>query len=236
MKYALANEQRSEAQPGLSGKCPCCDAPMVAKCGDVNIWHWAHLSKRVCDPWWENETEWHRAWKGHFPVEWQEVLHRAEDGEKHIADVKTDQGWAIEFQHSPIKPDERRSRDAFYGKLCWVVDATKRKRDKEQFLKAVNQSVAVGAVRRILSDKCVLLREWGVSSVPVFFDFGPGPTIWWLLHKGFDGTYFVGPFSRADFIEIHRGGATAKQKEFSEFVKDSTKIYSDYVSRYPRRP
>lgn len=239
MKYALVNDQRLEAQPSLSGKCPSCDAPMVAKCGEIKVWHWAHLGKLMCDPWWENETEWHRAWKGQFPVEWQEAVHRAENGEKHIADVKTDQGWAIEFQHSHLKPEERRSRDAFYTKLCWVVDATRRKTDKTQFLKALSGSTAVGQVnqvRRIFSDKCVLLKEWGASNTPVFFDFGPGPSIWWLLHKSADGSSFVAPFSRADFIEIHRGGATSKHQEFSEFVKDAAKIYSTYAARFPRRP
>jgi len=39
-------------------------------------------------------------------------VHRAEDGEKHIADVKTYHGRVIEFQHSYLKPVERRSRQA----------------------------------------------------------------------------------------------------------------------------
>jgi len=57
----------------------------------------------MCDNWWENETQWHRDWKNHFPVEWQEVVQIAEDGEKHIADVKTSEGWVVEFQHSYLK-------------------------------------------------------------------------------------------------------------------------------------
>ena len=93
MRFALVNGQRQEAQPNLSAKCPTCDQPMVAKCGEVRISHWAHQRTLLCDPWWENETEWHRAWKGQFPESWQEVVHQADNGEKHIADVKTDQGW-----------------------------------------------------------------------------------------------------------------------------------------------
>lgn len=46
-----------------------------------------------------------------------------ESGEKHIADVKTDSGWVLEFQHSNINPKERLSRNSFYPKLVWVVDA-----------------------------------------------------------------------------------------------------------------
>ena len=119
MKFALVNGQRQEARPNLSGKCPnpSCDRPMVAKCGEVKIWHWAHQGRRFCDPWWENETDWHRAWKDRFPINWQEVVHHAETGEKHIADVKTDRGWVIEFQHSPLEPEERRSRETCYIRL-----------------------------------------------------------------------------------------------------------------------
>ena len=47
-------------------------------------------------------------------------MHRADDGEKHIADVKTDQDCVIEFQHTYIKPDERRSREEFYKNIVWV--------------------------------------------------------------------------------------------------------------------
>ena len=70
---------------------------MVARCGEVRVRHWAHKGRRLCDPWWENETEWHRAWKDQFPADWQEVVCYAEDGERHIADVKTHAGWVIEL-------------------------------------------------------------------------------------------------------------------------------------------
>jgi competence protein CoiA len=99
MKYALVNGERQEAKPGLSGKCECCGDSIVAKCGDERIWHWSHKGNRTCDPWWENQIEWHRAWKGQFPKEWQEIIHADANGEKHIADVKTDQSYVVEFQH-----------------------------------------------------------------------------------------------------------------------------------------
>jgi hypothetical protein len=31
--------------------------------------------------------------------------------------VKTDRGWVIEFQHSPLEPEERRSRETCYIRL-----------------------------------------------------------------------------------------------------------------------
>lgn len=112
MKFALVHGQRQEAKKGLRGTCPGCGSPVIAKCGEIRAGHWAHERKSDCDPWWENEGEWHRAWKDRFPDDWQEVPQYAENGEKHIADVKTADGYVLEFQHSPIKPEERRARES----------------------------------------------------------------------------------------------------------------------------
>ncbi|HVY53955.1 MAG TPA: hypothetical protein VHA13_05490, partial [Gammaproteobacteria bacterium] len=130
MKYSLVNGERNEAQPGVVGQCEICSSQTIAKCGDIKMHHWAHKGKRICDPWWEKETEWHRSWKNHFPTDWQESIHTAESGEKHIADVKTIKNWVIEFQHSHLNSEERQARNDFYEKLVWVIDGTRRKKDK----------------------------------------------------------------------------------------------------------
>jgi hypothetical protein len=99
-------------------------------------------------------------------VDWQEVVHSAENGIKHIADVKTDHGWAIEFQHSAIKPKERRSREAFYGKLVWVVDGLRRQRDKLRFAKAWEDGMRIGSrhdLKMLWRYDGALLREWADS-------------------------------------------------------------------------
>ena len=114
MKYALVQGQRQGAQPRLSGECPVCGSAVIAKCGQHRVWHWAHRSIRSCDPWWENETPWHRDWKNQFPADWQEKVHRADNGEKHVADVRTESGVVLEFQHSPLPAHERAAREAFY--------------------------------------------------------------------------------------------------------------------------
>lgn len=218
MKFALVDGARRVPEPGLSGKCPIFGHPMVAKCGPIRVHHWAHQGSPSCDPWWENETEWHRAWKGHFPEEWQEVIHETEHGEKHIADVKTARGWALEFQHSPIKPEERHSREIFYKNLIWVVDGTRRKRDRAQFLQALNSGQVVKRfpnMRRIASDECALLREWSGSTSRVFFDFREGGIIWWLLGKGAGKSVYVMPFPNAEFITKHLG----QTNEFDELER-----------------
>ena len=95
---------------------------MIAKCGSRVRHHWAHASRRNCDPWWENETDWHREWKNRFPGECREVSHTSADGEVHRADIKTPTGIIIEVQHSPMTDDERESREAFYQNLVWILD------------------------------------------------------------------------------------------------------------------
>jgi len=175
MKFALVEGHRREARPGLPGECQKCGTALVAKCGDIRVWHWAHRGRRTCDHWWENETEWHRAWKNQFPVDWQEILHQAKDGEKHIADVKTVDGCVIEFQHSYLKSEERRTREAFYGRIVWVVDGLRRKRDRPQFFDVLSRApVARGklVMFSIPGAECALLRDWADSRTPVYFDFG----------------------------------------------------------------
>jgi hypothetical protein len=233
MKFALINGLRQEAQPNLSGQCPSCSQSMIAKCGEIKIWHWAHKGRRTCDPWWENESEWHRKWKGLFPEDWQEVVHQANNGEKHIADVKTDQGWAIEFQHSYINPEERRSRNGFYQKLVWVVDGTRRKRDRAQFSNALNEGMPVGSnsqIRRAFSEECALLKEWKDCNAPVFIDFGGEQILWWLLKGNADGSAYVAPFSHSEFVNFLRGGSTQAALNFESFVNDLSKLVSDYES------
>jgi competence CoiA-like predicted nuclease len=70
---------------------------LIAKCRKIKINHWAHKGNRNCDPWWGNETDWHRSWKKNFTKEWIEIIHTDDNSaEKHIADVKTSSNWVIE--------------------------------------------------------------------------------------------------------------------------------------------
>ena len=114
MKFALVEGERREAKPGLSGKCPVYGHAMIAKCGEHRVHHWAHRGNRTCDPGLERETKWHRDWKNQFPEDWQEKPHQSDDGEKHIADVKTDFGVVLEFQHSFLCRVEREAREKYY--------------------------------------------------------------------------------------------------------------------------
>jgi len=122
VQYAIVEGQRQEAMPGKLGICPTCSAPMVAKCGPRVMHHWAHQGRRNCDPWWENESEWHRRWKCCFPSACREVTHLAPDGEIHRSDIRTPGGIFIEVQHSSMTDRERMSREDFYTNLVWIID------------------------------------------------------------------------------------------------------------------
>ena len=173
MRFALVNNKKVEAKTGLIANCPGCSQYVIPKCGDQRVHHWAHSRNKMCDTWWEPETEWHRNWKSKFPEEWQEdFLTDDKTGEKHIADIRTDKGLVIEFQHSHINPQERLSREAFYKNLAWVVDGSRLKRDYPRFLKGkAFFEVIKNGIFRIDFPEEYFPSAWLESSVPVLFDF-----------------------------------------------------------------
>ncbi len=212
MKFALINGNKVEATKGAKGLCSSCGSELIAKCGEVKVNHWAHKGNRNCDPWWENETDWHRSWKGKFPIAWQEVTQFDDSGEKHIADVKTQSGWVLEFQHSLLKPEERRSRNAFYPKLVWVVDGTRRKTDKKQFQEMLElwrspSREEPEIIHVFCQDGCRLLKEWNNRNALVFFDFqeetDKEKSMFWFLYPRISSSEdYLLQFSRAEFIEL----------------------------------
>lgn len=118
--YARAGEAKVTAAPGETGACPLCREEVRAKCGNWVAWHWAHVGgARDCDPWSEPETPWHRWWKLCAPDQnWCEVTVG-----QHRADIRIPNKGVVELQHSPISAEDIRTRERFYGKMVWVLDA-----------------------------------------------------------------------------------------------------------------
>jgi hypothetical protein len=120
MIYAVtANGDKIEAAKGRRGICPTCGEQLVAKCGDIRVWHWGHIARLECDPWQEHESEWHRGWKTLVPAERAEVCM----GE-HRADILAAGDCVIELQHSFISAKEIREREEFYGRMIWLLDGS----------------------------------------------------------------------------------------------------------------
>jgi competence protein CoiA len=231
MQYAIIDGVRSEAAPGLTGSCHCCGQPTVAKCGERRVWHWAHKGKRTCDEWWEPETAWHRKWKNRFPTEWQEVIGHAPDGEKHIADVRTAHGMVIEFQHSHLKPEERRSREQFYGNMVWVVDGRRLKRDYTRFLKGKSdfrKTPMEGVLVASFVEES-FPGNWIDSGVLVAFDFYSSEEgedfpekdvpLWFLLPGRAGGSALLGSLRRDMFVQLAmERGHILHAKEIVELI------------------
>lgn len=215
MKYALLNNTKMEAESGLTGKCPFCGANVIPKCGDIRIHHWAHISETNCDKWWESETEWHRDWKNYFPIEWQEVIHHDENGERHIADVKTSEDWIIEFQHSYINSAERNIRSNFYKNILWIVDGTRRKNDFKQFRKLVSSGRKIGIHNPIYKvtfpDECRIISEWENEKYYTLLDFNEkfeqiGCVLWLVFPLINKGEIYVKMIQKLLLIEIIKTG------------------------------
>ncbi|HMQ49943.1 MAG TPA: competence protein CoiA family protein [Saprospiraceae bacterium] len=127
MRIGLDKETKKRIEPkkGAIAICQCCGLDLVPKCGNIKVHHWAHPKGNVCEHWWEPESEWHRSWKNEFPLDWQEVIkYDHENKDKHIADIFNPfKELVIEFQRSPIDLNELKSRERFYEKMIWVVNA-----------------------------------------------------------------------------------------------------------------
>lgn len=120
MLYAVNRYgQRVRAEPDMKeAYCPACGAPCVPKCGLIKVWHWAHVSGKECDPWFEGETDWHLRWKDLVKPEFCEVPIGS-----HRADIKVGE-LVIELQHSSISPQEIQEREKFYRHMIWLFDAS----------------------------------------------------------------------------------------------------------------
>ncbi len=139
MKIALdANGNRTHISGTCNQEkyfCPLCGEELILRKGEIRAHHFAHKANTQCnDGWHYDMSEWHSNWQDKFPVETQEVVKR-HDGKKHRADVLIESiKTVIEFQHSPLSPDEFEDRNAFYNELgyrvVWLFDVIEQYEDK----------------------------------------------------------------------------------------------------------
>jgi hypothetical protein len=102
---------------GLRAICPLCHTPVTSKMYRVKKPHFAHLSRKDCDPWSEGETGWHLSWKELVRKGFYErVIY------PHRADILGNDDTVIELQHSPISGDDIGERERFYGNMVWLLD------------------------------------------------------------------------------------------------------------------
>lgn len=126
MKFAIddKNIRIEVSHSGEKAFCPGCNSTVIGNKGEIKAKYWRHKSKE-CDSWYEPMSLWHLTWQNYFPLKNQEiVLKDTVTNNLHRADIMLDNGLVIEVQNSPIKQEEIRQRESFYGKhnMIWIIN------------------------------------------------------------------------------------------------------------------
>jgi competence protein CoiA len=223
MIWALVENEKIQARPNTEGICPFCRGKVFSKCGQINIWHWAHSKDENCDTWYEPESEWHFNWKMSFGKENTEVK-MEKDGKMHIADILTNENVVIELQNSPILNPIIREREEFYGeRMLWLINGEKFKKnliikdswedEDSRILKSLprppsryirlNPEVKKGENGEFY--KWIYPRKsWKDSQRPLFIDFGENTLFW--VHEGMGTTQIRGTYiSKEKFLKKYGG-------------------------------
>ena len=128
MIKALVNKEimyAVDAKSGLVGECPHCGKLVRARCGEINVEHWAHIEDE-CPYITEIDTEWHVAWKNKFKKKEYIIEKRFDNFIADAYDPKTN--IIVEFQHSSITPQEIVDKCNYYRSINknikWIFDYT----------------------------------------------------------------------------------------------------------------
>ena len=133
--------------------CPVCQEPLKHRVGMHNRPHFAHMPESNCAYGKEkdNKSEWHIRMQNLFPRESMEVRFNDEvSGElRYIADIfLADSNTVIEFQHSPISPEDFAKRTKFHltagRRIVWIFD----------------ESVQEKEFGRLEKDNDIMLSRW----------------------------------------------------------------------------
>ncbi len=200
MFFATVNSEKVEATPKTKGNCPLCNKSVISKCGEVNLWHWAHSKDESCDTWYEPETQWHKNWKLTFGKDNCEIV-ISKNGIKHIADICTRESIVIELQNSPIQKSIIHKREDFYGEgMIWIINGNpfkdnfsyKRSRsvqldEEEEYYLRYNPLVNKNTQAR--KDEYDFSwswyrRSWNNTKRQVFIDFGAENLFWVIEGMG----------------------------------------------------
>jgi len=136
MKYALVDGKKThikDVKRGERGLDIWHKSFRVKACKGHYMQYWKYEDDKPTLPsGYENETEWHAAWKACVKDECCEVV--CGSNSEHRADIKTDE-YVIEIQNSSIPYEAVKERTKFYSeitsrRIIWIVNAYKAWRNK----------------------------------------------------------------------------------------------------------
>jgi hypothetical protein len=247
MLYAIRDNEKVEAQPKTKAICQLCEREVFSKCGEVNIWHWAHRKNESCDGWYEPETLWHKNWKLIFGKENSEIVIKKE-GIRHIADVYTNNDVVIELQNSPIQRQIIRKRENFYGeRMLWLINGshfvsnfTTHISIPKDYIRISGELINIytGKARALLDDNkskeysfrwSYPRRSWEDVQRPIFIDFGEDKLFW--IKNGMGTSYGDGVFiHKRSFIQKYGGDLNQIDLVFQENKNSSSNERLNRVS------
>lgn len=176
---------------------PHCPSPeMIVVAGERGhrIPHFRHKSNCGCR-FAAGETEWHFEWKSHFDRIEVDMGIDSVTNEHNYADAvvrdRSGKDVVIEFQHSAISLKEQEDRERFYtstGGMVWVHDA-RGKRDCDRFDKGIKFKAFDLKGNTLFGKNAFYLPapdaylpvDWIKRNVGIFFDFGPGRDMLFIM-------------------------------------------------------
>lgn len=186
--------ERIEATPNKTVYCSICKFEVISKCGNTNIWHWAHKNLEDCDTFSEGETLWHKEWKERYPLKCREVVIR-----NHRADIKI-KDLVIELQNSPINAEEIKEREQFYNKMIWVLNLTEKSVNQLEGGNFIIKEKTNANGHKYLTFKWKhMKRSFLFATKPIYLDFGEGYLL--LIKKLYDKGTGWGIFVLAEDLQ-----------------------------------
>jgi competence protein CoiA len=97
--------------------------------------------------------------------------------------------------------------------MIWVANGVRRKRDRAQFFASVDAAIVINREPPIVSVRWkegALLRDWGASRVPVYFDFGED-MLWRLNPCSPNGMTYLLRVRKTVFLNAHLKGPFSEE-------------------------
>ena len=224
MKYALLNGCKThidDVKKGTIGYDCWFTKNKVKACKGCYLQYWKYESEHPELPsGYENETEWHIAWKRAIKDEFCEVI--LGPNNEHRADIKTAK-YVIELQYSPIDILVAKERSDFYEKtthrrLIWVVNVYK------SYRKKIIKTEKISSERNRFLVNWAHQKEWvvtlcGQKNVNVFLDISPTADNLILLWRHQDQLY--GKWVKKEvFYDTYLKSVGKSKDKFLECIKN----------------
>lgn len=223
MKYALVNGKKTHVRDvarGTLGYDCWYDDFEVKACKGLFMQYWKYTTGKPNLPsGYENETEWHAAWKESIRDDCCEVI-MGPNGE-HRADIRTPER-VIELQYSPIDIRDVLDRTSFYvnetnERIVWVINVYKARHDK----RIVTIQDPADSSRFFI--KWIRAKKWVVeicekTNTNVFLDISPNATNLILLWKH-QGQLYGKWVSKSHFYDMYLMDVGLGKEKFLSAIK-----------------